>query len=68
MYHCPRKEGGNVMPEVKTVNEIAADMTIAMLKYTGLKQAIAHHDHKVRAERLAEVYKIIRKAVSKSTS
>ncbi|UCC90192.1 MAG: hypothetical protein JSW24_03360 [Dehalococcoidia bacterium] len=56
------------MPEVKTVNEIAADMTIAMLKYTGLKQAIAHHDHKVRAERLAEVYKIIRKAVSKSTS
>jgi hypothetical protein len=56
------------MPEAKTVDEIAADMTIAMLKYTGLKHAIAHHDHKVRAERLAEVYEIMRKAISKSTS
>ena len=54
--------------EAKIVDEIAADITIAMLKHTGLKGSIAHQDHKVRAQRLGEVYKIIWKAVSKPTS
>lgn len=55
------------MPEVKSSTEIAADITMAMLEHTPLPQRVLDDSYKVMAERIAEVFKIIWKAVYKPT-
>ena len=53
------------MPDGKSIMEISGDITMAMFQYADLKSVISSEDHKVMAERAAEVYKIIYKAVQR---
>jgi hypothetical protein len=53
------------MPDGKSIMEIAGDITVAMFQYADLKRVIFSEDHKVMAEKVAEVYKIVYKAVQR---
>jgi hypothetical protein len=53
------------MPDGKSIMEVSGDITMAMLQYSDLKGVISSIDHKVMAEKVAEVYKIIYKAVQR---
>ena len=53
------------MPDGKSIMEISGDITVAMFQYADLKSVVSSADHKLMAERVAEVYKIIYKAVQR---
>ena len=53
------------MPDGKSIMEVSGDITVAMFQYGDLKSVVSSQDHKVMAERVAQVYKIIYKAVQR---